>query len=199
MSAVWYCTHYFILFAIGINNTSGTGGKICRWRCWYRWQICHLWHWYRWCTFTCEYLREFLINFEMTLMLFLWAWGKMIHEKNPRKKISWHCPLNLTQSFRSEAEAMEERKREVFFMGKLNGSWPICTRGGFVNISSSPELWISWRDHWVSSAGSFDRGSSHRPRALLGLHLIWFGYIARLGGRGYFTNSDDFFMPSQSL
>jgi hypothetical protein len=41
------------------------------------------------------------------------------------------------------------------------------------------------------------RGSLHRPRALIGIHLIWFGYIARLGGRGYFTSSDDFHMPSQ--
>ncbi len=34
-------------FATGINNTSETGGKICR-RCrWYRWQICHRCRWYR--------------------------------------------------------------------------------------------------------------------------------------------------------
>ncbi len=36
-------------------------------------------------TFTCEYLREFSQNFEMTPKLFLGAWGKMIHEK---KKIN---------------------------------------------------------------------------------------------------------------
>jgi hypothetical protein len=35
-------------FATGVNNTSRTGGKICR-RCrWYRWQICRRYRWYRW-------------------------------------------------------------------------------------------------------------------------------------------------------
>ena len=36
----------FPLFATGVNNTRGTGGKICR-RCrWYRWQICRRCRWY---------------------------------------------------------------------------------------------------------------------------------------------------------
>ncbi len=33
-------------------------------------------------------------KFEKTLMLFLGAWGKMIHEKNLKQNISWHCPFN---------------------------------------------------------------------------------------------------------
>jgi hypothetical protein len=28
----------------------------------------------------------------MTLTLFSGVWGKMIHEKKPEAKISWHCP-----------------------------------------------------------------------------------------------------------
>jgi hypothetical protein len=71
-----------VKFATGINNTSGTGGKICH-RC----------RWYRWCTLTCEYLREFAKNFEMALMLFSGAWTKMIHERNLKQKVSWHCPF----------------------------------------------------------------------------------------------------------
>ncbi len=43
-----WCRWYQCHFATGINNTSGTCGKICR-QC----------HWYRWCTLTCEYLQEF--------------------------------------------------------------------------------------------------------------------------------------------
>ncbi len=82
--------------ATGVNNTSGTGGKICR-RCrGYRWQICHRCHWHRWCTLTCEYLREFSKKFEMTQMLFSEAWGKVIHGKNLKQKISWHCPFKST-------------------------------------------------------------------------------------------------------
>ncbi len=80
-------------FAIGINNTSKTGGIICR-RCrWHRWQICHQSRWYGWCTLTCEYLCEFLKNFEMVLMEYSGAGGKLIHEKNQKQKISWHCPF----------------------------------------------------------------------------------------------------------
>jgi hypothetical protein len=33
------------------------------------------------CTLTCECLREFSKIFEMTLLLFSGAWGKVIHEK----------------------------------------------------------------------------------------------------------------------
>jgi hypothetical protein len=29
----------------------------------------------------------------MTLVLFLGAWGKMIHKKNLKQKISLHCPF----------------------------------------------------------------------------------------------------------
>ncbi len=40
------------------------------------------------CTLTCEYLREFSKKFEIILMLLSGAWGKMIHEKNLKQKIS---------------------------------------------------------------------------------------------------------------
>jgi hypothetical protein len=36
-----------------------------------------------------QYLRKFRKKFEMTLMLFLGAWGKMIHETNKKQKIWW--------------------------------------------------------------------------------------------------------------
>ncbi len=39
-------------------------------------------------TLTCEYLREFSKKFEMILMLLSGAWGKVIHEKNLKQKIS---------------------------------------------------------------------------------------------------------------
>jgi hypothetical protein len=55
-------------FAAGVVDT---GGKL-----------------HRWCTLTCEYLRKFLKKFEMILMLLSGAWGKMIHEKNLKQKIS---------------------------------------------------------------------------------------------------------------
>ncbi len=83
-------------FATGINNTSETGGKICR-RCrWYRWKICHRRRWYQWSTLSYEYLREFSKKFETALMVYWGAWGKLIHQKNQKQKISWHCPFNAT-------------------------------------------------------------------------------------------------------
>ncbi len=44
-------------------------------------------------TLTCEYLRNFMKKFEMTLMLFSGAWGKVINEKTLKQKFSWHCPF----------------------------------------------------------------------------------------------------------
>jgi hypothetical protein len=37
---------------------------------------------------SCEYLREFSKKFETTLMVYSGAWGKLIHEKNQKSKIS---------------------------------------------------------------------------------------------------------------
>jgi hypothetical protein len=42
---------------------------------------------------SCEYLPEFSKKFETALMVYLGAWGKLIHEKNQKQKISWHCPF----------------------------------------------------------------------------------------------------------
>ncbi len=89
----------------------GSGGmitvkcfEICH-RCrWYQWQICRLCRWYRvaicrrcrwnrWCTLACEYLREFSKKFKTVLMWYSGAGGKLIHEKNRKQKISWHCPF----------------------------------------------------------------------------------------------------------
>jgi hypothetical protein len=39
-------------------------------------------------TFICEYLREFSKKFEMALMVYSGAWGKLIHKKNQESKIS---------------------------------------------------------------------------------------------------------------
>ncbi len=99
-------------------HTSKTGGKICcqcrwyrwqiccgcrwylrqfcRWCRWHQWQICHRWLWYRWCTLTWEYLSEFT-KFETVLMGYSGAGGKLIHEKNQKENISWHCPFNCAK------------------------------------------------------------------------------------------------------
>ncbi len=70
-------------FATSINNTRENGVKLCHRCCWYRW-----------CTLTCEYLREFSKKFETVLMDYSGAGGKLIHQKNQKQKISWHCLFN---------------------------------------------------------------------------------------------------------
>jgi hypothetical protein len=57
--------------------------------------ICHWCQWHRWQTLSCEYLREFSKKFETILMEYSGARGKLIHEKNQKQKISWHCPFKL--------------------------------------------------------------------------------------------------------
>ncbi len=49
----------------------------------------------RWCTLSCEYLREFSNKFEIIIILMGYsrAGGKLIHEKNLKSKILWHCPF----------------------------------------------------------------------------------------------------------
>ncbi len=37
--------------------------------------------------------------FETTLMVYLGAWGKLIHEKKQKSKISWHCPFKVISIF----------------------------------------------------------------------------------------------------
>ncbi len=102
-------------FAASINNTSETGGKICRqcrWyrgqfcpRCrWYRrqfcrrchwqgWQICHRCRWYRWCTLTCEYLRKFSKKFETALWNTLGLGGNWFMKNTRGKKSRDTVPL----------------------------------------------------------------------------------------------------------
>ena len=36
---------------------------------------------------------NFLKKFETALKVYSGAWGKLIHEKNQKSKISWHCPF----------------------------------------------------------------------------------------------------------
>ncbi len=60
-------------------------------------QICHRCCWYRWSTLSCEYLREFSKKFETALMVYSGPWGKLIHEKNQKQKISWHCPFKTRE------------------------------------------------------------------------------------------------------
>ncbi len=61
--------------------------------------ICHRCQRHRWLTLSCEYLREFSKKFETVLMEYSGAGGKLIHEKNQKHKISWHCPFKDVEKF----------------------------------------------------------------------------------------------------
>ncbi len=55
--------------------------KFSDWRIFSIWHRCHL------------ELRIFSQFFETAPIVFSEAWGKLIHEKNQKLKISWHCPF----------------------------------------------------------------------------------------------------------
>jgi hypothetical protein len=61
-------------------------------------QICHRCRWYNGAPWFANISANFSKNIEITLTLFSGAWGKMIHEKNLKQKISWHCPFQLILS-----------------------------------------------------------------------------------------------------
>ncbi len=42
---------------------------------------------------------RFSKKFEAALTVYSGAWGKLIHEKNQKSKISWHCPFNVRYLF----------------------------------------------------------------------------------------------------
>jgi hypothetical protein len=46
-------------------------------------------------TLGCEYLCEFSQKYEMALTECSWARRKLIHERKPKSRISWHCPFNV--------------------------------------------------------------------------------------------------------
>ncbi len=60
--------------------------------------ICHRCQRNRRSTLSCEYLRDFWKKFEMVPMGYSGAGGKLIHTKNQKQKISWHCPFNVISS-----------------------------------------------------------------------------------------------------
>ncbi len=69
--------------------------------------ICHRCRWHWWQTLSCKYLREFSKKFETVLMEYSGAGGKLIHEKNQKQKISWHCPFNLSVSDKRQASSFK--------------------------------------------------------------------------------------------
>ncbi len=73
--------------------TKGAKTKLLKFFCLKIFSICHRCRWHRWCTLSREYLREFSKKFEMAVMVHSDASGKLIHEKNQKSKISWHCPF----------------------------------------------------------------------------------------------------------
>ncbi len=89
VSAAWYCSNYLppVSMTPVANLPPVSLIPVA---------ICHRCQRQRWCTLTCEYLREFSKKFEMILMLLSGAWGKVIHEKNLKQKISWHCPFKTS-------------------------------------------------------------------------------------------------------
>ncbi len=67
----------------------GAETKLLKFFCLKIFSICRRCRWHQWCTLSREYLRKFSKKFEMAVMVYSDAWGKLIHEKNQK----WHCPF----------------------------------------------------------------------------------------------------------
>jgi hypothetical protein len=71
---------------------------------------------------TCKYLREFSKKIKTTLLLFLGAWGKMIHEKKEKKSCDT-LPLNICGRRRapviSAASLQRAKERKKLLESKL--------------------------------------------------------------------------------
>ncbi len=63
--------------------------------------------------------RIFEKKFETTLMVYSGAWGKLIHEKNQKSKISWHCPFKQTYSTKSRIKRAELPYELVFLQADM--------------------------------------------------------------------------------
>ncbi len=78
--------------------------------------ICHRCQRHRWSTLSCEYLREFSKKFETVLIGHSGVGGKLIHKKNQRQKISWHCSINCRWNIK---EAIKAAKLKVALMEQI--------------------------------------------------------------------------------
>jgi hypothetical protein len=64
----------------------------------------------------------------MTLMGYPGAWGKLIHGKNLKAKISWHCPFNsIDLCFMLVFSRTEAENKVVLRHYQVNFAWP-CIR-----------------------------------------------------------------------
>jgi hypothetical protein len=75
--------------------------------------ICHRCQRHRWCILSCEYF----VNFRKILNApnnTRGLGGKLIHKKNLKSKISWHCPFKDTDRMTGvQEEEVKSRKREL--------------------------------------------------------------------------------------
>jgi hypothetical protein len=95
---------------------------------------------------SCEYLREFSKKFVMTLVLFSGARGKMIHEKNLKQKISWHCSFKNSQVISTQIVRPTLVKTYTRDNLGVKKSWPLeisPTTGISCDILSGPRLCLN--------------------------------------------------------
>jgi hypothetical protein len=80
----------------------GAQTKLLKFFCLMIFSICHRCRLHRGCTLSSEYLCEFSKKFEMAVLVYLDAWGKLIHNKKPEVENLWHCPFK--NIFRTSGE-----------------------------------------------------------------------------------------------
>jgi hypothetical protein len=108
-------------------------------------QICHRCRWYNGAPWFANISANFSKNIEITLTLFSGAWGKMIHEKNLKQKISWHCP------FKERKFVLFEYRKQSIESPSLNTknkaySWPkTVSRQNGLKREKTPQVSINFK------------------------------------------------------
>ncbi len=84
---------------------------------------------------SCEYLRKCSKKFETALMVYSGAWGKLIHEKNQKSKISGHCPFKAKNLFSDSLKLGQNEKASEYFYGKITYSFNLQSMIIYVTLS----------------------------------------------------------------
>ncbi len=153
--------------------------QFCRQCHWHRWQICHWCRWYRWCTLTCEYLHEFLKKFETLLMEYTGAGGKMIHVRNQKQKISWHCPFKGTNA-RDDFSYFVLLNPFIFISGSSGGcaAHPVVCNSLLQIVMAVWRIFLKIGICWVGC------GSPQLP-----IMAVWYALTLKQGAKQPFLSS----------
>ncbi len=86
-------------------------------------------------------------------MVYWGAWGKLIHEKNQKSKISWHCPFKDTAEIATEVteKANWDQANELVWFEEMERKW---TKNKLHLLTVLPQIYfMNFPDHGWNNKG----------------------------------------------